>query len=279
MKIYGLEVSKKKIMKIVIKKLPSEFYKLILGTSFKKVFWVIVFLFLGIIIILHILDTNFDKIFWISFLESLLSNVAIFFIAIFLIDYLFKKEDIERLREINKHNSDFIVFEINRITFLILKFLGLASDKDIGSHTDDIDFNWTSKELKGYLDSGEIEKLFFKQYLESKDPENFVAEFIKLVTKFAEGLGKSIEKIYPHANAEIQTMNNDFFKLAGHLSLLGTLPTGFKKEMDKQGKKLKSEQFETISRLVYFSFHPLLKILRNLIEIRKMALKNKIFLE
>jgi len=234
----------------------------------------------GLFFILSFVGVNFNKEFWIDMVKNSIPSIFALFLTVFVIDFLYKKRQKEELIRLNKDKAETISFLSNRMAFYILKYLDLMNEKEVRLDIDNQFKNAISK-LSSFKEG--IDNIFLKKLIGSKDKQQFINHFIKIVEDEHKNIQKIVKEIYPHANLELQEALRNLGIEASVISkVLGIIIQGIrevqKRDIKKNSGSLTQQQMDMLIELVFVEMNSEIKNMAdNIIRISNIAQKGHIF--
>jgi hypothetical protein len=235
----------------------------------------IILIILGLLVFIFIkIGGKFDILFWLNFLPGLLSNLIILLVALFIIDRIFQRERLTKLKQINAENSKWVLFENNRIAFLLLEYLGLAKSEEL-SKDKELNFEFAIERIK----RNGLSEVFFKKFMDAKDRGNFLDGFIDKLKDGTEQINKSLDKIFPHPDPFIKGLLSNMAFLSGGIQSMKIIldATSKANKKVKSDQRISPEQINLLIKIAYSEGRLFKQIFKNLIIISEKAKSNELF--
>ena len=219
---------------------------------------------------------SFDKQFWLSFLPGLMENLVILAVAVIVIDSIYKRESLAKLRQTNARQSQFVLFLSNRLTFLLLKYLGLCNDNEL--HNDrTLDFEFALERFKEV----DLRAVFYKQLVDSEHKDVFVEGFETILRRETQAISKALEAVYPRPDPDIIQDADQIHFSNGILVALKGLIQAFK-EANAQVRAADQMKPEHLKLLIDVAFGQVAAELANIhgfvIKLSESAKANQLFI-
>ena len=204
---------------------------------------------LAICAILLLVGLNFlgvsitSKSFFIDLFNGLLSNVLIFFLAIFVIDRLTRKIDENKLKEINATKSEFFHWNLKCFVYHMLVHLEIFKDDDYQKRLQDdplLSMDWVMEEFKRVGLENDWTSLLYNCVSNKSDKQKYLSDLEKIFNDWTKPLSQNLKEIYPHPAPDVVEMVSNLFASSGTLNALSSI-AGFAKEANK-GVKDKKQQ-------------------------------------
>jgi hypothetical protein len=231
--------------------------------------------FVTLIIIFMVIGGVFDRPFWLAFLPGLMANLAILFVAVFVIDRMFQEERWDKLKKINARQSEIVLFLSNRMAYWLMEYLGLANEEEIQS-----DKTMKFEFAIGKIKATDLAEAFYEEMRKSEVREAFVGGFVKKLYDGTEGVLKALDAIYPRPDPEAKKLADEIIYSSGTLEgFKGVL--GAIKEANVQvraDRQFNSEQVDLLIKVAYSRVgSELQKIRNNIVELSQRAKANRLF--
>lgn len=219
---------------------------------------------------------SFDRQFWLAFLPGLMGNLAILAVAIFVIDRIFKKERLDKLEQTNAQQSKFVLLLSNRLAFLLLEHLALATKDEAGKDAA-LNFEFAHDRIR----DNDLAAVFYEKLTKAQNKEAFVEGFAKILSRETEGISKALDKIYPQPDPTIKRIADQMNFSIGSLEALKGLLGAFKAANAQvgPGQQLKPEHLDLLIKVVYPQIALELRNIRSaIIQLSERAKANKLFI-
>jgi hypothetical protein len=242
----------------------------------KKVFAAVLIGFVVLAVIFLSIGGSFDKQFWLNFLPGLMENLAILALALFVIDSIFKKERLDKLEQTNASQSRFVLFCSNRLAFLLLEHLALAT-KEESQKDPSLNFEFA---LNKFRDTP-LAVVFHEKLMQSEHKEDFVDSFEKLLSDQAKGISQALDVIYPRPDPAIRQIEEKMNFSTGSLRALKMLISAFKATNAQLGanEQLKPEHLNILIEIGYQQIGSALENIQGaIIHLSDRAKNNKLFI-
>jgi hypothetical protein len=219
---------------------------------------------------------SFDRNFWLSFLPGLMENLAALAVAVLLIDSIFKRERLAKLGQTNAGQSRFVLFLNNRFAYHLLEHLELANEEEF--HKDaELNFEFARDRFK----NANLAEIFYQKLMESKNKEDFVDGFEKILSRETEGISKALEKLYPRPDPTIKQNVDDMNFSIGAVGVLKTLIASFRgaNEQVDEDKQMMPEHLDLLIKIAYGHIAiELQKIQNAIVQLSEKAEGNELFM-
>jgi hypothetical protein len=244
----------------------------------KKVSLAILAAFVGLAVAYRVLGGWFDRKFWLEFLPGLMANLLILALGVLVIDNIFSKERLRKLKQTNAGQSRFVIFLASRLAYLLLEHLGLATKEDVQESGPELPFGFAL----GRLREADLAGQFHNQLMQSGNREAFAGRLAEIVTEQSKGISKSLEAIYPRPDPAATGIADQMNEAAGALSVfqecLGIINTVNSEVAPND--RFKPDQIDLLTDLAFRSIGPKLRHLQHCIDgLSKKAAANELFVQ
>lgn len=191
---------------------------------------------------------SFDRPFWLAFLPGLIANLAILAVGIFVIDSIFRSERLDKLEQTNVGQSKVALLLGNRLAYLLLEHLGLATREEV-SQDRELYFEFALERFK----NTHLAVVFYEKLMNAANKEAFTEHFAGILRREAEGISNALDKIYPRPDPTIKQIVDDMSFSIGSLEALKGLFTAFEAANAQVGpeNQLKPEHLDLLIKVAY----------------------------
>ncbi len=241
----------------------------------KKVSIVLFALLLALAFIFVRIGGVYNKQFWLDFLPGLMENLAILGVGVLLIESIFNRERLSRLRQTNIRPSRFVFFLSNRLAYKVLEYLAMATREEFSADPH-LEFEFAIERMRGT----DLAGILYEQLMRAEDKETFAAGFENILSGEATGITKALENIYPRPDPAIMELVDQMSFSIGSLGGLEALAGAFKATNKQVGPEhqLKPEHLELLIKVVYGRIAEQLERIRiTIIKLSDDAKANKLF--
>lgn len=243
----------------------------------KKVSSAIFVAFIALTITFGLLGGSFGRKFWLDFLPGLMANLVVLALGVIVIDNIFKKEHLSKLTQTNVSQSRMVQFLNNRLAYLLLENLALATKDDFQQ-----DPGLTFEFARDRLRDTNLATVFYNKLMEAEDRQAFAEAFATILHRETQGISKSLDGIYPRPDPTTKEIAEQMIVASGSLSAfkdyLGVFPAvnaGL-----AAGDQFKPDQIDLLTEIAYSTVGPKLQHLRHGIEeLSDRAKANRLFIQ
>ena len=229
-------------------------------------------------IIFEVVGGSFtEQKFWLSFLPSLLANIATLAVAVLVIDNLYARQRSSMLGQANVSQSQFLFFLSNRLAFSLLEYLGLATF-DESRNDPDLNFAFAHSRLKDI----DLAERFYTKLMETKNKQDFVDGFEKILSRETGPISKALDTIYPRPDSTLKQKISHMSYSIGNLGALTTMLSSVERvnAQVKKEEQLTSERVNLLIKIAYQSTRVELETTQNaIVQLSDKAKANKLFME
>jgi hypothetical protein len=219
---------------------------------------------------------EFNRQFWLSFLPGVMENLVILAIAVLVIDSISKKQNLAKLQQTNARPSRAILSFSNKLAYLLLEYLALATREEV--HSDKAsNFQFAVERLRR-TDLGAV---FHGRLMDAADKALFAEGFEKILIEQTEGMVNSLKEIYPRPDPGILHGVEQMQFGIGSVMVLKDVLGAFKTVNAQAGvhDQLHPEQLDLITEIGYRQVGLQLNNMRDfIITLSDRARANRLFI-
>jgi hypothetical protein len=219
---------------------------------------------------------EFNRQFWLSFLPGVMENLVILAIAVLVIDSISKKQNLAKLEQTNARPSRAILSFSNKLAYLLLEYLALATREEVHSHKAP-NFQFAIERLR-LTDLGAV---FHGQLMNAEDKAVFAEGFERILIEQTEGVANSLKEIYPRPDpGVVQGVEQMQFGI-GSVMVLKDVLGAFKTVNAQAGiqDQLNPEQLDLITEIGYRQVGLQLNNMRDfIVSLSDRAKANRLFI-
>ncbi len=177
------------------------------------------------IYLLHLFGVSLDGNFIISLLNGLLPNIVVFFVAIFVVDRLIKRVELNKLKLINRYATIEVLLAVNKLIFNILDYLKCTTDKDYKVVADALqlspDADFFASMIPFAIDKFEDinlkndwNQVLYKNRVISEDKTIPISFLFDIIRNGCRDINLALTKIYPRHSSEVEKLIQRILKLS-----------------------------------------------------------------
>jgi len=236
----------------------------------------IVVAFFALIAIYVRIGGVFNRQFWLSFLPGVMENLVILAIAVLVIDSISKRQNRAKLQQANARPSRTILSISNKLAYLLLEYLALATREEL--HSDKApSFQFAIERLR----RTDLGAAFHERLMNAQDKAAFAEGFENILIEQTEGVANSLKEIYPRPDPIfVQGVEQMQFGI-GSVMVLKDVLGAFKTVNAQAGSQdqLHPEQLDLITEIGYRQVGLQLNNMRDfIINLSDRAKANRLFI-